>query len=148
MAKRLEIVEWPHPALTTIAEPVTEFNKDLAVLAADMHHTMRKADGVGLAANQVNILKRIFVIDLMGYKLTFVNPEIIEASGIDSKVEGCLSFPNIARIVDRAQAVRIRAQQLDGKPFEIRVTGLLAICCQHELDHLNGIVFTQKDGEH
>lgn len=146
MASKLQIVEWPHPALTSKAEPVTEFNQDIAALVEDMHHTMRIAGGIGLAANQVNVLKRIVVMGAVGYRLTFINPKIVETYGQTSIQEGCLSFPDVTVSVPRHEIVAVRAHRADGSLFQIRLSGILSICAQHEIDHLNGICFTEKLG--
>ncbi|MDO5530390.1 peptide deformylase [Sutterella sp.] len=144
MAK-LPVIQYPHPVLAAKAEPVTVFDDDLRRLAADMAETMYDAPGVGLAANQVGVLKRMVVIDVTEEKTgltVFVNPEIIEKSDtlIDHE-EGCLSLKGLYEHVKRPDHVRVRAQDLDGKTFELDCEGLLAICVQHETDHLDGIVF-------
>lgn len=142
----LTIVKYPDPVLQQPGEPVTEFNAELRKLAADMFETMYAAQGIGLAAQQVGIAKRITVIDLSGgkdpeQKMVLVNPEIIEREGKQYEEEGCLSFPEIREKVQRALKVRVRAQDLDGKWFELEGEELLSRCFQHEIDHLDGMLF-------
>jgi peptide deformylase len=142
----LKIVKYPEPVLSQPGEPVTEFNDELAKLAADMFETMYAAQGIGLAAPQVGISKRMTVIDLtMGKdpkdKMVLVNPEVIFSEGRLYEEEGCLSFPEIKEKVVRAAKVRIRAQDLKGKWFEMDGEELLSRCLQHEIDHLDGMLF-------
>lgn len=144
MAK-LPILQYPHPRLAAKAEPIENVNDAIRTLASDMAETMYAAPGVGLAANQVGILKRIVVIDITDDHsglLTLINPELIESSGelVDHE-EGCLSLKGLYEHVKRPEQVRVRALNLEGEPFEITCTGLLAVCVQHEMDHLDGIVF-------
>ena len=142
----LKIVKYPEPVLSQPGEPVTEFNDELAKLAADMFETMYAAQGIGLAAPQVGVSKRLTVIDVsMGKdpkdRLVLVNPEIISSEGKLYEEEGCLSFPDIREKIVRAAKVRIRAQDEHGKWFEMDGEELLARCMQHEIDHLNGMLF-------
>jgi peptide deformylase len=142
----LTIVKYPEPVLSQPGEPVTEFNAELRKLAADMFETMYASQGVGLAAPQVGVSKRLTVVDLsMGKrpeeKLVLINPEIISSEGRLYEEEGCLSFPDIREKVVRAANVRIRAQDLHGKWFEMDGEELLARCFQHEIDHLDGVLF-------
>ncbi|EPZ51557.1 MULTISPECIES: peptide deformylase [Alicyclobacillus] len=130
------------PALRQRAKEVTKFNAAIHKLLDDMAETMRHADGVGLAANQIGILKRLVVIDVGQGLIELVNPEILERRGQQYGPEGCLSLPGISGKVERAQYVKIRAQNRDGEPFELEGEDLLARCIQHEIDHLNGILFT------
>ena len=141
----LPILKYPDPRLKTVATPVTQFDDQLVKLTKDMAETMYEAPGVGLAATQVNVHKRVIVVDVSEDKsglIVFVNPEIVQASP-DSKSyeEGCLSVPGIYESVDRPDTVRIRAQNVKGEFFEIDCDGLLAVCIQHEIDHLNGKLF-------
>lgn len=141
----LNIVQYPDPRLAAVAAPVTEFNDDLKKLAADMAETMYKAPGVGLAAPQIGRLIRLVVIDVSEEKnqlLALVNP-VVEALTPDEVEgeEGCLSLPGVYDKVTRSARVRVTAQDLDGKPFSMECSDLLAVCVQHETDHLNGIVF-------
>lgn len=141
----LSILQYPHPTLAAKAAPVTEFNDDLKTLAADMLETMYAAPGVGLAANQVNVLRRIVVLDVSEDKsgqMVLVNPEILSSGEelVDHE-EGCLSLKGLYEHVKRPSTVKVRAQDLDGNPFEFDADGLLAVCVQHELDHLDGKVF-------
>jgi peptide deformylase len=142
----LKIVKYPEPVLSQPGEPVTEFNAELKKLAADMFETTYAAQGIGLAAPQVGVSKRMTVIDLsMGKdpkdKLVLVNPEVIFSDGRLYEEEGCLSFPEIKEKVVRAAKVRIRAQDLNGKWFEMDGEDLMARCMQHEIDHLDGKLF-------
>jgi peptide deformylase len=142
----LKIVKYPEPVLSQPGEPVTEFNNELRKLVADMFETTYAAQGVGLAAPQVGVSKRITTIDVsMGKdpedRLVLVNPEIISNEGKLYEEEGCLSFPDIREKIARAAKVRIRAQDEYGKWFEMDGEELLARCMQHEIDHLNGTLF-------
>jgi peptide deformylase len=142
----LKIVKYPEPVLSQPGEPVTEFDNNLRKLVADMFETMYAAQGIGLAAPQVGISKRFTVIDLsMGkdpaQKLVLINPEIIHRDGKLYEEEGCLSFPDIREKIVRAANVRIRAQNEHGKWFEMDGEELLARCFQHEIDHVDGMLF-------
>lgn len=142
----LTIVKYPEPVLEQPGEPVTEFNAELGKLVADMFETTYASQGIGLAAPQVGVSKRITVIDLsMGkdpkQKLVLINPEIILSEGRQYEEEGCLSFPDIREKIVRAAKVRIRAQDASGKWFEMDGEELLSRAFQHEIDHLDGIVF-------
>lgn len=129
--------------LSKKSRPVTEFNEKLAALIEDMRETLDKAQGMGLAAPQVGILRRIFIVDIhrngSEYK-EFINPEIVSATGKSNKYcEGCLSFPNRSFDITRAENVIMRAQNVKGETFVFEAKDLVARCLQHELDHLNGI---------
>jgi len=140
----LTILEYPDARLKRIATPVTEFTPAIRKLVDDMAETMYAAPGIGLAATQVDVHKRVIVIDVSQDKSdlkVFINPEIIEADGEIVGEEGCLSVPQYYDNVRRAAHVRVRAQDAAGKPFELEATELLAVCIQHEMDHLKGIVF-------
>lgn len=142
----LPILHYPDVRLKKVAAPVTSFDDNLRKLASDMAETMYAAPGVGLAATQVDVHKRLVVIDISEEKnalLVLVNPEIIERDGMRLGEEGCLSVPGIYDKVERAEHVVARYQDLDGKSREISAEGLLAVCIQHELDHLDGKVFVQ-----
>jgi peptide deformylase len=143
---KLKIVKYPEPVLSQPGEPVTEFNGDLAKLADDMFETMYASQGIGLAAPQVAVSKRVTVIDLSqgkdpAQKLVLVNPEVILREGRQYEEEGCLSFPEIREKVVRSATVRVRAQDLKGKWFEMDGEELLARAFQHEIDHLDGMLF-------
>ncbi|MEG9432137.1 peptide deformylase [Terriglobus sp. ADX1] len=143
------IVKYPEPVLQKKAEPVTEFNADLKKLADDMFESMYAAEGIGLAAPQIGISKRMYVVDLSVGKnpverLVLINPEIIEKEGKQTEEEGCLSLPDIRDKVNRHFRVRMRAQDVDGKWFEIDGEELLSRAFQHELDHLDGILFIDR----
>lgn len=141
-----EIVKYPEPVLQRPTEKITEFNEELRTLAADMFESMYKAQGIGLAAPQIGIGKRITVIDLSNQKnpedkLVLVNPEIVHREGRQVEEEGCLSLPDIREKVVRAAKVRVRAQDLEGNWKELEGTELLARAFQHEIDHLDGVLF-------
>jgi len=145
----LNILKYPEPVLSQPGEPVTEFNNELRKLAADMFETTYASQGIGLAAPQVGVSKRLTVIDVsMGKdpkdRLVLVNPEIISSEGKLYEEEGCLSFPDIREKIVRAAKVRIRAQDEYGKWFEMDGGELLARCMQHEIDHLNGMLNLRK----
>jgi peptide deformylase len=142
----LKIVKYPDPVLSRPGEPVTEFNDELRRLVADMFETTYANQGIGLAAPQVGVSRRVTTIDLsMGKepddKLVFVNPEIVFSDGKVYEEEGCLSFPDIREKVVRAAKVRVRAQDAHGKWFEMDGEDLMARCLQHEIDHLDGMLF-------
>jgi peptide deformylase len=142
----LKIEKYPSPVLSQPGEPVTEFNDELRELIANMFETTYASQGIGLAAPQVGVSKRVTVIDLSvgkdpAQKLVLVNPEIIEREGKLYEEEGCLSFPEIREKIVRAAKVRIRAQDEHGKWFEMDGEELLSRCMQHEVDHLDGILF-------
>jgi peptide deformylase len=141
-----EIVIYPDPILQRPTEKVTEFNEELRTLAADMFESMYKAIGIGLAAPQIGVAKRITVIDLSNQKnpeekIVLVNPEIVHKEGKQVEEEGCLSLPDIRDKVSRAAKVKVKAQDLNGKPIELEGAELLARAFQHEIDHLDGILF-------
>jgi peptide deformylase len=142
----LKIVKYPEPVLSQPGEPVTEFDAELKKLVDDMFETMYTNQGIGLAAPQVAVSKRVTVIDLSqgkdpAQKLVLVNPEIIFREGRQYEEEGCLSFPDIREKVVRASKVQIRAQDLKGKWFEMDGEELLSRAFQHEIDHLDGMLF-------
>ncbi len=143
MAK-LPILEFPDPRLRTVAKPVVQVDDGLRRLIEDMFETMYAAPGIGLAATQVDVHLRLLVLDVSEDKsrpMVFINPEILSADGHQVYQEGCLSVPGIYADVKRANQVRVRALDRDGKEFEIDADGLLAVCIQHEMDHLAGKVF-------
>jgi peptide deformylase len=145
----LTIVKYPDPVLARPGEPVTEFNAELRKLVADMFESMYAGLGIGLAAHQVGVAKRLLVIDLsVGKapedKLVLINPEIIHAEGKLYEEEGCLSFPDIREKVPRRAKVRIRAQDEFGKWFEMDGEDVLSRCFQHEIDHVDGIQFIYR----
>jgi len=146
-----EIRIYPDEVLKQKAERVEEFDSELKELVDDMFETMYKRGGVGLAANQIGVLKRVFVLDLKSGKegqgeerLVFVNPEIVHSEGEVVREEGCLSLPGLWKKVRRAERVVVRAQDLDGREFEIEADGLLSRAIQHEIDHLDGICFVDR----
>ena len=136
-----QILHFPDPRLRKIAKSVMDVTDDIRQLADDMLETMYDAPGIGLAANQINVQKRIVVIDISEDKsapLIFINPEILSAEGEREHEEGCLSVPEAYEMVTRAAKVRVKAINRDGKPFELDTDELLATCIQHEIDHLDG----------
>lgn len=141
----LKILEYPDPRLRTLAEPVDEVNDDIRQLIDDMFETMYDAPGIGLAATQVDVHKRVVVMDLSEEKnepRVFINPELQTLTeDADLYQEGCLSVPGFFEDVERPLRVRVNALDRDGKPFELIAEGLLAVCIQHECDHLNGKLF-------
>ena len=140
----LAILEFPDPRLRTKAQPVTDFDPALKQLVADMFETMYAAPGVGLAATQVNVHRQVLVADMSedgNQPLALVNPRLVEKSGEQIYQEGCLSFPGIYADVERALRVKVAAQDTDGKAIELEVEGPLAVCIQHEIDHLQGKLF-------
>ena len=141
----LNILEFPDPRLRTIAKAVERVDDDLRQLIDDMFETMYDAPGIGLAATQVNVHKRLVGMDLSEDKnepLVFINPEFESLTDeVDQYQEGCLSVPGFYENVDRPQKVKIKALDRDGQPFELIAEGLLAVCIQHECDHLNGKLF-------
>ncbi len=140
----LAILEFPDPRLRTKAQPVTDFDPALKQLVADMFETMYAAPGVGLAATQVNVHRQVLVADMSedgNQPLALVNPRLVEKSGEQIYQEGCLSFPGIYADVERALRVKVAAQDTDGKAIELEVEGPLAVCIQHEMDHLQGKLF-------
>ncbi len=143
MAK-LDILTFPDPRLRIRAAPVARVDAQVQHIVSDMLETMYAAPGIGLAAVQVNIPKRIVVMDVSEDKdrpLCLINPEILERSGEEQMDEGCLSVPGFYEPVTRAERVRVRALDRNGEPFELDADGLLAVCIQHEIDHLEGKLF-------
>ncbi|NUU01663.1 peptide deformylase [Herbaspirillum robiniae] len=143
----LNILRYPDPRLHKVAKPVTVFDERIKKLAADMAETMYAAPGVGLAATQIDVHEQVIVIDVSdgGNELrVFINPEVLWASE-EKRVydEGCLSVPGIYDGVERPARVKVRAFDADGKPFEVEADDLLAVCIQHEMDHLKGKVFVE-----
>ena len=141
---RLPILEYPDPRLRIRAEPVTKFDIELKTLVADLFETMYAAPGIGLAATQVDVHKRLLVCDIgveSKQPYCLINPEIVSAEGKTNSEEGCLSVPEYYDFVDRAAVIRVRAFDTDGKPFELTAEGMLAVCIQHEMDHLVGKLF-------
>lgn len=139
------------PLLYKTCRPVTAFNERLHQLLDDMADTLRQANGVGLAAPQVGVLRRVVLVietnvpeDKEEYIIELINPEIIESSGVQNGAEGCLSVPGEYGLVERPMYVKVRAQDRNGEWFEVEGTGLTARCFCHELDHLDGIVFTSR----
>jgi peptide deformylase len=140
----LSILEFPDPRLRTRATPVTAFDAELQQFVADLFETMYAANGVGLAATQVNVHRHVLVADMSDGRdqpLALVNAEIVAKEGSQVYEEGCLSFPGIYADVTRALKVKVRAQDVTGQSFELEAEGPLAVCIQHELDHLAGKVF-------
>jgi peptide deformylase len=142
----LKILHYPDPLLHTVAKPVAEVNDEIRQLASDMAETMYAAPGIGLAATQVNRHIRMLVVDISEEKnrlLTLLNPRILLKEGEAVREEGCLSVPGVYDKVTRAEHIRVRATNLAGEAFELDASGLLAVCIQHEIDHLDGKVFVE-----
>jgi peptide deformylase len=140
----LEVLQFPDDRLRTIAKPVKEIDKGVKTLVENMFETMRDENGIGLAATQVNVHKRIVVMDVSENQDTprvFINPEITHREGSTISEEGCLSVPNNYAQVERAEKITVTALDKEGKEFSLEADGLLAICIQHELDHLKGKLF-------
>jgi peptide deformylase len=143
MAK-LNILEFPDPRLTTVASAVENFDKALKKLVEDMTETMYSANGIGLAATQVNVHKRLLVLDVSENQdqlRVYINPEILSQSGEQTHEEGCLSVPGIYANVKRAENITVKAQDIEGNSFEEQLEELHAVCIQHEMDHLIGRLF-------
>ena len=143
----LQILHYPDPRLRTIAKPVSVFGEDIQRIVADMFETMYAAPGIGLAATQVNIARRILVTDISrdgSDPRCFINLQIVESRGVEQMEEGCLSVPDVFENVERAEWVRVQAFDQHGTPFEIELDGLLAVCVQHEIDHLDGKLFVDR----
>jgi peptide deformylase len=144
-----EVVKYPEAVLARRADEVTAFDEKLATLVEEMFDSMYAAQGIGLAAPQIAISQRIAVIDVSfkerpGEKIALINPEIIEREGRQVEEEGCLSLPEIREKVVRAEWVKVRAFDVKGKPFEVEGTELLARALQHEIDHLDGVLFIDR----
>jgi peptide deformylase len=142
----LPILEYPDPRLKKVATPVAAVTADIRKLVRDLADTMYAAPGVGLAATQVDVHKRVIVIDISEHKdelRVFINPELLSAEGQAECEEGCLSVPGYYDKVTRAARIRVRAQDEHGETFEHDAEGLLAVCIQHEMDHLQGKVFVE-----
>jgi len=143
----LNILEYPDPRLKKVASPVSAFTPEIEKLVRDMAETMYAAPGVGLAATQVDVHRRILVIDISDTKddlRVFINPELTAAEGEAECEEGCLSVPGYYDKVTRAERITVRAFDERGQPFTLDAEGLLAVCIQHEMDHLEGKVFVEK----
>lgn len=157
----LEVLVWPHKILETRSSEVTVFDAEFKQFVASMHETMRASGGIGLASNQVGDLRRVLTIEIPwsnnrydeqeekqewwhNKSFTFVNPVITKKEGKIKWQEGCLSFPEVYDFVGRAAEVWVKAQDENGKEFEVHATGLLAVCLQHEIDHIDGIVFFKR----
>jgi peptide deformylase len=141
---RLPILEYPDPRLRIRAEPVTKVDAEIKQVAADLLETMYAAPGIGLAATQVDVHKRLIVLDISEERnrpYCLINPEIVAREGTINSEEGCLSVPGTFDNVDRARKIKVRALDTDGKPFELEAEDALAVCIQHEMDHLDGKIF-------
>ncbi len=140
----LDVLHFPDTRLRKKAAPVKTVDEDIKTLARDMLETMYAENGIGLAATQVNVQKRVVVIDLSADKTSpavLINPEILSASGSEEMQEGCLSVPDVYETVQRAEQIAFRYLNLDAETIEMEADGLLAVCIQHEIDHLNGRLF-------
>jgi peptide deformylase len=142
----LNILRYPDARLHKLAVPVNVFDDSLKNLVRDLAETMYAAPGVGLAATQVDVHKQVIVLDVSERRdslVVLVNPEIVEAVGVSDIEEGCLSVPGVYDIVERAERVKVRAYDQNGTSFTLEAQGLLAVCIQHEMDHLQGKVFVE-----
>ena len=140
----LDILHFPDPRLRKRAKAVDKIDDQLRTLVDDMFETMYQAPGIGLAATQVNVQKRVLIIDIskeQDQPMVFINPEILEKSGVEEMDEGCLSVPGVYERVQRAEHIKVSALNLQGERIEIDADGLLAVCVQHEIDHLDGKLF-------
>lgn len=140
----LPILHYPDPRLRKVAAPVAAVDERIRKLVSDMAETMHAAPGIGLAATQVDVHERVIVIDISETRdqlQVFINPEIVESSGEEESEEGCLSVPGVFDMVRRAERVKVRALDCEGRSFTLETGGLLAVCIQHEIDHLDGKVF-------
>ncbi len=140
----LTILEYPDPRLRTKAQPVETVDDELRQLIDDMFETMYAAPGVGLAATQVNVHRRLLVADVSEERdqpVCLINPKIVERDGVQVGEEGCLSVPGYYEAVERAERIRVSALDRNGEPFEMEADGLLSVCIQHEMDHLEGKLF-------
>jgi peptide deformylase len=142
----LNILRYPDARLHKVAAPVTVFDEALKKLVADMAETMYAAPGIGLAATQLDVHKQVIVVDVSERRdslVVLVNPEIVEAVGVSDIEEGCLSLPSIYELVERSERVKVRGYDQNGNAFTLEAQGLLAVCIQHEMDHLKGKVFIE-----
>lgn len=140
----LEVLRFPDERLRTVAAPVEKVDESIQQLVNDMFETMQDENGIGLAASQIDVHKRVVVMDVseeQNEPRVFINPEIVEKRGSTISEEGCLSVPGNYAKVDRAEWVKVQALDAEGNAFELEADGLLAICIQHELDHLKGVLF-------
>jgi peptide deformylase len=143
----LNILRYPDARLHKVAAPVTAFDEPLKRLVANLAETMYAAPGIGLAATQVDVHRRVIVLDVSERRdslVVLINPEILDASGVSDIEEGCLSVPAIYETLERAERVKVRACDQNGNPFTLEAQGLLAVCIQHEMDHLKGKVFVES----
>lgn len=140
------VVKHPNEVLETKCQPVTTFDKNLAVLLDDMHETMIESDGVGIAAPQVGVAVRAAIVDFREGQeaIEMINPELVLFEGAETDIEGCLSFPGIFGEVERYDHIKIKAQERDGSWYELEAEGYEARAIQHEMDHLDGVLFTSK----
>jgi peptide deformylase len=142
----LNILRYPDPRLEKVAKPVARVDDSIRQLVRDMAETMYAAPGIGLAATQVDVHSRVIVLDVSDARdqlLVLINPEIVTLEGEQECEEGCLSVPGVYDVVKRAEKVKVRALDGAGQPFELLAEGLLAVCIQHEMDHLEGKVFVE-----
>lgn len=140
----LEILHYPDPRLRNVAEPVAEITNEIKTLVDDMFETMYAAPGIGLAATQVNVHKRVLVADVSETRnepICLINPAIVSLTGTEEMEEGCLSVPGVFELVERADEIKVKALDREGQPITIETNGLLAVCIQHEIDHLDGKLF-------
>ncbi len=140
----LDILHYPDKRLRTIAQPVEQVDEQIRTLVADMFETMYAAPGIGLAATQVDVHQRVIVIDISEEKnqpLCLINPQIVSSDGVEMTQEGCLSVPEVYENVERAEHIKVHALDQNGDAYDLEAGGLLAVCIQHEMDHLVGKLF-------
>ena len=140
----LDILHFPYPTPRNVAAPVENIASEIKQLVDDMFETMYTAPGIGLAATQVNVHQRVIVIDVSeahNEPICLINPELVELVGTEQMEEGCLSVPGVFELVERADSIKVSALDREGKPFTLEANGLLAVCIQHEIDHLDGKLF-------
>ena len=150
MFEQLEVIKYPDPRLRQPARPVEHFDERLRALVARMFELMRTHHGVGLAAPQVGVSQRLFVMNHSGQPdddRVYVNPELFDINGSEQGEEGCLSLPEITAMIDRGQGVRMVARDVEGNSFEQDASGYVARIWQHEFDHLNGVLITDRMGD-
>ncbi len=148
----LQVITYPHPTLRRVSKPVRRVNAELKEIVRKMFELMYEHQGIGLAANQVDLPLRLFIMNLKGKRgegeeLVFLNPVLSRHKGSDQAEEGCLSIPGVYGDVIRPKQVRVEAFGIDGSPISLELTGLAARCVQHETDHLDGVLFTDRMGE-
>lgn len=144
MVTVLPVLIYPDPILRQRAVDVTVFDVNLEKLVDDMFETMAHYKGIGLAAPQIGVLDRLFILGFEGQEVVFVNPKIVKSDGLTTNEEGCLSLPNVLLNVDRSETITVEATDIKGRPFTLTDSGMIAVIVQHEADHLEGILIIDK----